>query len=564
MTIDTDAPEKNNADTDVEVTESTGLELFINPAGTRLAAHFQPVPNSAALSEEQILAMIAEQGYSEEDYPIYPDRLKDLVIGIRQRRSFEIEIGGPTDGDVSIYFAQDKTLAGVRILPPSGKGLPLSRQLFDSALQKARIYRGLDHELIEKIMSDEALAQVREEQCYLIAFGQKPKNGQDSELVPLTEQISERRPKVINDQIDQVDFRELGDFPVVEVETPLFRLTEPVAGEDGFSLSGKPIKAYQGKEKKLKLDSSVKPSYEDRRVYISTVKGMPVFTEQGVHVEQVLKLDEINMGTGNIRFDGSVLVKKGVNPGMLLEATGDIKVGGLVDNATVISGGNVEIVGGIIGQKSPSLKADAPTKENAVVRAKGNVKARFIQDAWVESNGSISAQKLIMHSRLWAAHQVKLAGAGQLVGGHVIAGTLIEAGQLGTLASVPTILEVGPLDAIREEVIQVQNKLKEGAAQMKQLRDLIHRIKEEKRKISPEKKEQILKARDTISNVIAALELRRSELEQEVQTRKKGRVRGIKKAHSGCNIIISDVSRILKEDFGKTTFYLEGTEILLR
>lgn len=564
MTIDTDLPEQNIADADVEVAESTGLELFINPAGTRLVARFQPTPHAAALTEDAILAMISEQGYSAEDYPIYPDRLNDLVIGIRQRRSFEIEIGGPIDAEIAVYFSPDKTLAGVRILPPSGKGLPLSRQLFESALQKARIYRGLDHELIERLMTDEALAQVKEEQCYLIAFGQKPKDGQDSELVPLTEQMSERRPKVINALVDQVDFRELGDFPVVEVETPLFRLTEPVAGEDGFSLSGKPIKAYQGKEKKLKLDSSVRPSYEDRRVYVSTVKGMPVFTEQGVHVEQVLKLDEVNMGTGNIRFDGSVLVKKGVNPGMLLEATGDIKIGGLVDNATVISGGNIEVVGGIIGQKSPSLKAEAPTKENAVVRAKGNIKARFIQDAWVESGISISAQKLIMHSRLWATDQIKLAGAGQLVGGHAIAGTLIEAGQLGTLASVPTILEVGPLDAIREEVIQVQNKLKEGAAQAKQLRELIHRIKEEKRKLTPEKKEQILKARDTISNAIAALEQRRSELDQEVQARKKGRVRGIKKAHSGCNIIISDVSRILKEDFGKAVFYLEGGEILLR
>jgi len=275
-------------------------------------------------------------------------------------------------------------------------------------------------------------------------------------------------------------------------------------------------------------------------------------------------LEEVSLGSGNIRFDGSVQVKQGVNPGMLLEATGDVKIGGLVDNATVISGGNVEIAGGVIGQKSPHLNAEQPTRENAVVRAKGMIKARFIQDAWVESNASIFAQTLIMHSRLWASDSIKLSGAGQLVGGHVRATEYIEAGQLGTLASVPTILEVGPLDAVRDEMSQVQQKLREGMAQAQQLKDLIHRIREERRRISPEKKEQILKARETISKAMAGLEQRRQELEDEMQSRRKARVKALKKAYSGCNIVIADIGRVLKEDFGKATFYLESGEILLR
>lgn len=558
-------PTQNSPENQATTEENqTGLEFFVNESGNRLIARFKPGPQVVPISVEAARHMIAEAGYSEEDFPLYEDRLNDLSRGIEQRRSFEIEIGGPIDAEVHVYVTPDQTIAGVEIIPALGKGLPPSRESFDAALQKNRIFRGVDTQLIDQLFSTQGIQNITQPCCYLIAFGQKPKDGKDGELIPLVKEMSERRPKVLKGTKDQVDFRELGDFPVLPEETPLFRITEPVPGEDGFSVSGKPLKAYHGKEKKFKLDPSVRADYADRHTYVSTIKGMPVFTDQGVHVENILKLDEVSLGSGNIRFDGSVQVKQGVNPGMLLEATGDIKIGGLVDNATVISGGNIEIGGGIIGLKSPSLSADQPTKENAVVRAKGNIKARFIQDAWVESNASIMAQKLIMHSRLWASDSVKLSGAGQLVGGHTLATDYIEAGQLGTLASVPTLLEVGPLDAVRDEMSKVQQKLKEGMEQAKQLKALIHRIREEKRRISPEKKEQILKARETISNAMAALEQRRHELEQEAQARRKSKVKALKKAYSGCNIVIADTGRVLKEDFGKATFYLEAGEILLR
>jgi uncharacterized protein (DUF342 family) len=541
----------------------TGLDFAVNNNG-KLIATFKPTPQMQPISLEAIRQMVADEGYLEADIPLYPDRLADLAKGIEQRRSFEIEIGGPVDSEMRVYTSPDQTIAGVEITPAMGSGAPLTREVFDQLLQKNRIFRGLDTAFIDQTFSDDQLAKITEPCCYLIAFGQKPKDGEDGDIIPLVDEVSERRPKVLKGTHEKVDFRELGDFSVLPAETPLFKLTEPVSGEDGFSVNGKTIKAYNGKEKKIKMDSSVRPDYADRRTYVSTIKGMPVFTDKGVHVENILKLEEVSLGSGNIRFDGSVQVKQGVSPGMLLEATGDVKIGGLVDNATVISGGNVEIAGGVIGQKSPHLNAEQPTRENAVVRAKGMIKARFIQDAWVESNASIFAQTLIMHSRLWASDSIKLSGAGQLVGGHVRATEYIEAGQLGTLASVPTILEVGPLDAVRDEMSQVQQKLREGMAQAQQLKDLIHRIREERRRISPEKKEQILKARETISKAMAGLEQRRQELEDEMQSRRKARVKALKKAYSGCNIVIADIGRVLKEDFGKATFYLESGEILLR
>ncbi|MBB1487888.1 DUF342 domain-containing protein [Oceanospirillum sp. D5] len=542
----------------------TGLEYILNEAGTRVIARYQPTQQMLNLTADDISQQVKEAGFPPEDFPLFEDRVRDLVIGIRQRKSFEIELGGPVDANISIHLSMDETLASVQITPPMGKGLPASREAFDTELQKNRIRIGINEELINEIFADGPVLNITEACCYLIAHGKKAIDGKDSDFIPLVEQVSERRPRILKDSQNKADYKELGEFPVYPEETRVFRLTEPVAGIDGMTVTGKPIRAYHGKELKLKMDKTVRPDYEDRRVYVSTVKGMPVFTEKGVHIENVLQVDEVSLATGNVRYDGSIQVKKGVNPGMLVEASGDIRVGGLVDSCTVTAGGNIEVKGGIMGQKSPDLKAEAPTKENAVVRAKGNIQARFIQDAWVESNGSISAQKLIMHSRIWAENSIKLAASGQFVGGHAIAGEYIEGGQLGVPASVPTLLEVGPLDHARDEMSKIQQKIKDGFEQARQLKQLIHRIREEHRRVSPEKKEQILKARDTIKNALKALEHRRQELEETIQTRKKARVKALKKAYSGCNITIADVGRQIKDDFGKTIFYLDAGEIKIR
>ncbi len=564
VTPDEQQPTQEETTAQNPVEESNGLEFFANDTETRLVAIYRPGARAISITEEEVRAQISDLGFDEEHYPLYQDRLRDLVQGIQQRRHFEIEIGGPIDAEVGVFLSYDQTLAGIQITPPLGRGLPASKEMLINALKKSRIKHGIDQELLNKLFAKGPTLHLKETRCYIIAHGKKAIDGKDAELEPLVEQMSERRPQLLKNSKDQVDFRELGDFPVYEADTPLFRISEPVPGENGITVVGKPIKAYNGKEKKIKINKSIQTDPADTRKYSSAIKGLPVFTDYGVHVDNVLQLDEVNIASGNIRFDGSVQVKKGVNPGMHLEATGDIKIGGLVDNATVIAGGSIDIGGGIMGQKSPELAAESPTKENAVVRAKGNINARFIQDAWVESNAHISAQRLIMHSRLWASNSVKLAAMGQLVGGHVIATDYIEAGQIGVPASVPTLLEVGPLDNVRDEMAQVQEKIKEGFDQAKQLKALIHRIREEKRRISPEKKEQILKARDTINQALKDLEQRRQELEEESQARKKARVKALKKAYSGCNIVIANIGRVLKEDFGKTTFYLDAGEITIR
>ncbi len=554
----------DDADQQTQEEESDGLEFFANETETRLIALYKPASRAIAINETLIRERLDELGYDEEHYPLYPDRIDDLIKGVQQRRHFEMEIGGPLDAEISVHLSLDQTLASVQITPPLGRGLPASKEMLIKALTNNRVRHGIDIKLIDKLFAKGPTFNSQDTCCYIVAHGKKAVDGQDAEMMPLVEEISERRPKVLKDNNDQVDFKELGDFPVYEAGTSLFHITEPVEGQNGMTVVGKTIKAYQGKDKKVKLDKSVQEDPEQPRHYSSTVKGMPVFTDQGVHIENVLKLDEVSLKTGNVRFDGSIQIKQGVDQGMLIEASGDVKVGGLVENSTIISGGNVEIGGGVLGKKSPESSAKEPTKDNAVIRAKGDVTARFIKDSWVFSGGTISAQRQILQCRLHADNSIKMPAMGQLIGGHVTAGKYIEAGQLGVPAAVATVLEVGPLDDVRAEMAEVQDKIKQGFEQTKQIKALIHRLREENRRISPEKKEQILKARDTVMKAMADLENRRQELEDEAQTRKKAKVKALKKAFSECNVIIANTPYNVKEGFGKTTFYLDAGEVKIR
>ena len=55
------------------------------------------------------------------------------------------------------------------------------------------------------------------------------------------------------------------------------------------------------------------------------------------------------MASGNIQFDGSVVIQGDVAKGMSVKATGDIEVAGIVEMASLEAGGNITVKSGVIG-----------------------------------------------------------------------------------------------------------------------------------------------------------------------------------------------------------------------
>lgn len=231
----------------------------------------------------------------------------------------------------------------------------------------------------------------------------------------------------------------------------------------------------------------------------------------------------------------------------------------------------VEVGGGIIGRKrSENDRNDAPPDEkgskveDARVEAGSIVKARFIQEAQVEAGQEIVVQKQILHSRVKAGIKVHMPGKGAIVGGVTEARELIDVAITGAPANMPTRLLVGNTADLRAEIAIINNHLKQIELQKNQLMDVVAKIKKLRKPITEEKKQQIIKARDTLKHKEDILYDALGKLETALGKLKSARILIRKTCYPGTQIDIDEASFTPRNDLGKITFFLRDGEVNMR
>ena len=180
----------------------------------------------------------------------------------------------------------------------------------------------------------------------------------------------------------RINFREKGSLPYVKAGDEVATLipgTDPV---NGRRVTGGEIQAS------LQLASGIEPGARvevagDR--YLAAVDGGPRLDEHGrIEVVEVWVIErDVDIHTGNVRFQGPVKIRGLVNSGFEVEAQ-SIECDGIEKNAVVKAKGNVTVDGGILG---------------GIVRAGGEVSARFFNNASVTALGNIEVKLSIINSR---------------------------------------------------------------------------------------------------------------------------------------------------------------------
>lgn len=529
---------------------------------------YQPSGLALPIEAEQFPQVMLLAGYSVDEHPIDSAALATLLEAIRRGQGTDMRLGGPVNARVEVYTSVNQMLAGVVVYPAQGRGKDLTPETLDAALKHSRIVRGLLDESLAELTdpaTQKKLRSSRKPMCMIVAYGEPAYDGDDAWLETLLDEIADRRPQM--DEEGSVDFLELGDFPHVDADQVLVRRHPPTDGKSGWTVTGKTIKGRNGKDLNLKaIDDTVKLAPGDNDLLLSAVSGMPVVHEKGAHIEQFLKLDEVGLKTGHIRFDGSVHIKGNVNPGMKVEVSGDVKVGGLVEAAYIKAGGMIEVGGGIIGRKrSDNQKAEANDKiDDAYIEAGSIVKARFIQEAKVVAGQEIIVQKQILHSEIKAGIKVHMPGRGAIVGGVTQAQQLIDIAVSGAPANMPTKLIVGDASEIKAQSTIINNQLKQLEIQKQQLKEIVAKIKKNRKPITEEKKQQILTARDTLKVKEDQAYDELKKLDEQLKELQTARVQIRKTCHPGSQIEIEEGSFSPRNDLGKVTFFLRDGEVNMR
>lgn len=355
--------------------------------------------------------------------------------------SLESPIATAIDATIEIVTSPDQMAATIEITSAQGGTNPEKETLIHS-LQSHDIQKGIFINQLDDIVEQVMRARPGEKIDREIAKGVTPVDGKDGYVQFLVPDPKERilRPKRLKN--GNVDMRELGDVVHVKKDTVLAKLIEPEQGTPGFTVKGKEIAAKPGKPSSIKASEGTSLLESDESILIANTNGMPKHEENSVSVHRLLELDAVDVGTGNIRFDGCIFVKGNVCQSMKLFATEDIVVGGLIESANVVARGSISVARGIIGRHQTDEDDDLVNSTS--IEARGNISAQFIQYADIICGDSVTVNEYISHSQLQVANNIWVGSTekeqpdGKLFSTYVQSGGAVYTGTLGSLGDTST------------------------------------------------------------------------------------------------------------------------------
>ncbi|MDK9723568.1 MAG: FapA family protein [Sterolibacteriaceae bacterium MAG5] len=257
-----------------------------------------------------------------------------------------------------------------------------------------------------------------------VARGQAPQPAVDARMELLVNLNQIRHP--VEDAKGRVDFRELGLIRSVEVDTPLMRRHPPQPGQPGRTVLGAEIAVRPPKDAKFSgRMQGVQFAPNDMDLLVAAIPGQPVLGRDGLSVEPVLVLPSVNLASGNVDFVGTVEIKGDVQGGMKIKADGDVIVHGIIESADVEAAGDVVAKGGIVGQKHQMQGGGGADKTfaGARIRAKANVRAHHIENAFIFAELSVYVDEAVVQSDVTAIERVIIGREGGHKG-HVLGGTV--------------------------------------------------------------------------------------------------------------------------------------------
>ena len=301
------------------------------------------------------------------------------------------------------------------------------------------------------------------------AIGQPAINGNNSQFKILVSTMEERELKPQQRANGKVDMHDLGKVATVAVNSPLIERIPATLGTEGFTVLGKVLPAIAGESIDFPTTDGTQISKDNDNLLVSALEGIPRLHQGSIAINDVLKVKNVDIGFGNINYKGNVIVQGDVCEGMTVESQGDITVGGCVNSATLIAGGNIIVEQGIFGKKRREDES-----LTCHVQAQGSINAQYMQYAKVTAGVNVHAQTQLLHCVVIADDSVIVANKGlnkgTIFGGSVEAKNKVSCIELGGNAGSKTVISLNAkLDTIREEIDAHQSTLNKEFPVLQQL-----------------------------------------------------------------------------------------------
>ncbi|MGE4261296.1 DUF342 domain-containing protein [Shewanella sp.] len=341
------------------------------------------------------------------------------------------------DGKITLETTKDKMQASMTLVAPwGGKAVSLPEVL--QQLKQQNICMGLSKQKIEALLNAAGKLRPGESVSGVIAVGRPVINGTHAKLERKVPLARERLLQPQEREDGTVDMRNLGSVVMVRPKDLLMVKIPATDGVNGYNVNGEIIPAKAGKDLELKAGVGTEVSPTNPNMLLATAAGQPVEFRDGMQVDDVLQIKDVDVGYGNVDFKGSVLISGDVCEGMRVRSSGDITVMGFVESATLEADGDITVSKGVLGRQLGGNELSTH------LHAKGQISAQFVQYSHLQCIGNVLVTKQLLHSHTETDAKLIVSDSsgrrGDLVGGWVKAEQGIQAVTIGATADTKTEL----------------------------------------------------------------------------------------------------------------------------
>ncbi len=369
---------------------------------------------------------------------------------------------------ITVEISDDEMTATITVTAPQRGAAPPTPADVEKALTAQGVTTGVDHVAIAT-----ALRERRYDTPIVAAAGHPPVFGTARRLEYRFKQ--DRGKPYLHMPFDRINLKELNFIDNKKEGDLLAVLLPPVKPVNGSTVTGDPIPATRDTTQ-VAIPAGENTRFNtDRTKLYAACDGNARFRDGLIVVEPVIEVENVNYETGNIHFDGSVVIHGSVADGFTVEAGGTIQVGKSVGRAHLKAGENILLQSGMNG--GGGAGPGTGTDGSALLECGGNLFARYLESTTVRCKGNIFVEEAIMHSTITTWNHCILNGRrAECIGGEFIIGGSLWCRKLGSQYDAPTHVAIGIPPELVEAYRTAKNQLDTAEDQLEILEDKLHRI----------------------------------------------------------------------------------------
>lgn len=415
-------------------------------------------------------------------------------------------------------------------------------------LNNLGIKYGIDTEKIKELVHHKNYFE-----SYVTARGLAPVDGVDASITYHFEVDKKAKPKVKED--GSVDFHDLDTLNHVKKGDVVASITPEIPGTMGVDVLGRNILPKKAKRAVFKYGRNMSISADGLKL-LSDVNGHVTLEGDKVFVSNVLELVNVDASTGDVNYDGNILITGNVLAGFSVKASGNIEVNGIVEGATVEAGGDLTLIHGVQGMGK------------AVLKCNGNMVTKFLESAsQVIVGGSLETDS-ILHSKVEVRGSIRATGRnGLIVGGDVRSTVLIDAKYIGNEMGTATVVGVGvdPSEKRRMESLKKEiMALNDTKVKLNQIITALRKRQETEGSLDADKLDMLQKSTRNLILTEHEMSTKRSEFEKlngMLDEDCNARIKVSRTMYSGTKIVFGDTYMFVKNKFDYCQFLKSGADI---